>query len=276
MDRTVTRIARLVIVFAGAMSVAACSLMLGEGYTSEPEGADAASTTTDGSAGRREASPGDAADASTNDAPMIAPLCEAGAMTFCDDFERPAPQGEWSTAVATSGATLQISADGQGRRLEAVCPSKGANALLARTLQGKPSHLHFEVTLEYATLPTTGGVYVMGIAMSPSGSASGLTLLYVYANQDLGITFVQQVTGTASYRADVLAAATPGAPHRIAVDVVIGGKVTVSVDGTALVDRAAESFLQSGAPKITLGAGSIDDTGAGFRVLADDFVFTAD
>jgi hypothetical protein len=199
-----------------------------------------------------------------------APLCEPAANTFCDDFERPTVQGDWTLATETSGGTLGIVQGTTGRRLQATCPSPGAVAQLVRAFSEIPTRVHLELTLEFAALPSNGDVYITGIQMDSMESSS---LVYLYAGGS-GIALVQQVAGV-TYKAYPLHV-PPGTPHRLAIDLTFGGKIQVTIDGVVAIDRAAETFLIPAAPRLTAGATSLDGQGAGFTSLIDDYVFAAE
>jgi hypothetical protein len=204
-----------------------------------------------------------------------APLCEPAPNTFCDDFERPTVQGDWTLATETSGGTLEIVQGTTGRRLQATCPSPGAVAQLVRAFSEIPTRVHLELTLEFAALPSNGDVYITGIRMDSVESSS---VVYLYAGNS-GVALVQQVAGVSSaqghYKAYPLHV-PPGTPHRLAIDLTFGGKIQVTIDGVVAIDRAAETFLIPAAPRLTAGATSLDGQGAGFTSLIDDYVFTAE
>jgi hypothetical protein len=272
--------------FACAPALGACSLLLGEGFTdpdaeranAEAGGVGADSAIDGAGGGGNDGSTGADADAalgtdaagSDADAGFVCPTATA---RLCDDFQRDEVQGSWDSVSLNSGGTLVIGKPaGASKRLESAVTALGGVAQLSKAFNAVPKKLHFEVTLDLASLAAVGGVYIMGVYM-PNGSGAP-TLLYVYTNNS-GVYFVEQVADGVAYVGTPLPLSL-ASPHRIVIDVTFGGKVTATVDGTTKIDKQAASFLLPKPVTVILGAASIDDNGNGVAMKIDDFVFTAD
>lgn len=261
---------------ACAPVVAACSLLLDDGFsgdTSSPNDSGTGSDTTtnggDGSSGGPDGGPKLDATLPTFDGGKL--ICADAAGTFCDDFERDDVQGGWSAVTSNEAGTLAIGKPtGASRRLEATIGTDGVGQL-AKDFTISPTRLHIEVTLEILTLPTTGLAILTGATMLNPGNAPSLYYLYVHGG---GAFVVEQIADGIHYVQTPLAI-TLNAPHRVVMDVEQGGRMTVKVDGTVQVDKTTETWLVLKPPQANLGPSSINGC-SGMSMRADDYVFIAE
>lgn len=264
------------LVIACAPALAACSLLLGEGFTGSEANPASDSGATSPDSTNRDSTDGNDGGTPTTDASPDADggfVCPPGTVSFCDGFNRDTVQGPWEVVHQRPGGTLAIGSSGGGaKHLESAVTAVGGQAQLSKSFGPTPQRVHLELTLEISSLASAGGVYVGGLSM-PNGS-NPPTLLYLYVSQ-FGLFFVEQVADGAGYAASNVPVST-GAPHRVVFDVTFGGRSVVTVDDEKKVDKTAESFLSAKAPTVYLGASSIDGTGNGVALKIDDFVFTAD
>jgi hypothetical protein len=265
---------------ACAPALAACSLLLGDGLSDadapQPGSDSGADSPINGGDDGATNPPRDGAPTSDGSLPFFDGgklSCADAAGTLCDDFERDEPKGgPWGTVSVNDGGTLVIGKPSStGRRLESAITAADGVAQLSRELALTPSKLHIELTLEILALPTNGAIYITGALMLNPGNP--VTLFYVYARGD-GAFVVEQLTDGTHYVQSPLAI-TLNAPHRLVIDVQIGGKVKVTVDGATQVDKNTESWLVFKPPQAILGAGSVSG-GNAFSMRVDDYVFVAE
>jgi hypothetical protein len=257
-------------------ALAACSLLLGEGFT-DP---DAASGSNDaGTAADTATTTPPPGEGGSDGAPPSGDggACPAAKVSFCDDFERTASnglKGEWDLVALNNAGSLAIVAAGPNgnHHLATAVSAKGGRAQLSRTFAQQPAKIHFELSLTLESFASVGAVYVAGIGMRSGNAAPSLVYLVL---DTANLFFVQQVADTSSFTNHALPIAI-GTKRRIVVDLVFNGKVTVSVDGNTNVDANAQTYLVPNPPEVYLGASSIGDTGDDGAFSIDDFVFTLD
>lgn len=287
-DRHVIRRGGFWLACACAPALAACSLLLGEGFTDPnaepPKGPDtltpdATSETgaVDGSNPQIEGGPGtdgsilvnDAGDAGNNGV-----QCPTAAVSFCDDFNRPDAadlKGAWDVVDLNLGGTLALKSS-PNRILATAVSAKGGQAQLSKTFLQQPSKIHLELTLTVSSYASEGGVYIGGIAMQSGLGSPSLVYLYV---DNVKLLLVQQVTDGANYYNQVLPS-TAGVAERISIDLTFNGTLLVKVDNVTKVNEKAQTFLSPKPPSLYLGASSIDGLGDDGSFLIDDVVFTID
>lgn len=266
---------------ACAPALAACSLLLGEGFSDpnvQPPN-DSGTSSTDAPANGGDGAPnpnqdgGRTTDESlpTFDGGKLA--CPDASGVFCDDFERDDVKGSWEAVGITDGGSMTIvEPAGGSRRLEAAISAAGASAQLTRDFTTiTPTRIHIELTLDIQTLPSQGAVYLAGVMMLNAGNSPSLIYLYVHGG---GAFFVEQIADGVNYVQTALAI-TIGAPHRVVMDVTLGGKALVSVDGATQVDKATETWLVGKPPRAILGPGSVNG-GNALSMRVDDYVFIAE
>jgi hypothetical protein len=262
-----------------APAVAACSLLLDEGFSGNgPSPADsgtgpdtASSSGGDGSA-HAERDGGLTFDATLPTVDGGKLVCADAAGIFCDDFERDDPQGGWSAVNLNEAGTLSIGKpSGASRRLEAAIVGADGFAQLSKDFTLTPTKMHIEVTLELLGLPSAGASLIVGTTMLNPGNP--VSLFYLYAHGG-GSFVVEQLTDGTHY-VQTPVALTLNAPHRVIMEVEQGGKMTVSVDGVLQVDKTTEPWLVLKPPSAYVGPGSING-GNTFSMRADDYVFVAE
>ena len=266
--------------FACAPLLVACSLLLDDGFsdTGQPQpsgndsGIDSQTAGGDGSTNPTPDGGGPPLDgALLFDGGKLA--CPDAAGILCDDFERDDVKGPWGAVSVGEAGTLVIGKPftGESWRLEAAVSAAGSGAQLSKEIAVSPSKLHVELTLEILQLPTVGAFYITGALMF--NAPNPLTLFYIYAHGG-GAFVVEQLTDQTHYVQTPLAI-TLNAPHRVVMDIVAGGKVTVSVDGAVQVDKKTESWMVLKPPSAILGPNSLNG-GNTFSMRADDYVFIAE
>jgi hypothetical protein len=260
---------------ACAPALAACSLLLGEGFTdtSTPTTNDSGGTTDGPSGGDGTTNPtgeggNPQTDASLFDGGTTAVCASDAAGVFCDDFERSDPKGNWSSMGVNDGGILVIDKSGGVSRLKSAITAVEGAGQLSKDFAVTPKRMRIEVSLEIETLPSTGSGYIAGVLM-----LNPPQLVYLYAHGG-GVFFVEQLTDGINYTQAPLAI-TLKTPHRIAVDVTFGGKTFVYVDGVVQVDKSTESFFTPTPPAALLGANSVDGA-KDLSIYLDDYVFVAD
>ena len=263
---------------ASAPLIAACSLLLDDGFANDgvsPSDSGTGSDTTtsggDGSPiGPDGSNPPIDGSLPTFDGGKL--VCADAAGTFCDDFEHDDPQGPWSGVSVNEAGTIAIGKAPNGsRRLEAAILAVDGIGQVYKDITVTPQRIHIEVTLEILSLPTSGAAIITGATMLNPGNP--VSLFYLYAHGG-GAFVVEQLTDGAHYVQTPLAI-TLNAPHRIVLDVVQGGKVTVTIDGASQVDKSTEPWLVLKPPQANLGAGTVNGC-IGFSMRADDYVFIAE
>lgn len=264
-------------------ALAACSLLLGEGFTdpNAPALATDASTSADSPANGGEGGPpivgSDAAPDTGGDAVRPDPeaggtICPTATVSFCDDFERSVPQDDWAGSSVSANASLTIETSNGSKALFSSISAKGATAQLTKAFAPVPQKFHLAFDLQMTALAVSGGVYIGGLFMQTGLAAP--SLVYVYTEPG-GVWFVQQVADDGGYIRDQLPIST-GTNYRVDIDLTFNGKLIVNVNGTKVVDRNAEAFLVPHAPTLHVGASSIDGLGNGGSFRMDDLVFTID
>lgn len=272
---------------ACAPALAACSLLLGEGFTdpnvdptseagttpdSAPNGeSDGSNPQLDGGLEADGSLPGsDGGDAGDDGGSGVCPVAQ---VSFCDTFERATPQGDWDSVFLNAGGSLVVGTPTVGsKRLESNITAVSGAAQLMKAFKFTPTKVHFELRLLVSALPQAGGIYIGGLTMENGVGAP--SLLYLFVNET-ALYFVEQVADGGGYHASTVGFST-GVFHHVVVDVQFTGNTVVSVDGTTKVTKAAESFLVPKPMDFYLGGASIDGVGKGVGLLIDDFVFTAD
>ena len=137
---------------ACAPTLAACSLLLGEGFTdpnaanketdaSAPDalaegGADGANPQIEGGPGTDGSPANDAggdADGGGNGG------CPAATVSFCDAFERDDPKGSWDSVLINAGGTLVVGKPAFGsRRLESTVIAANGQAQMMKAFATTP------------------------------------------------------------------------------------------------------------------------------------------
>ena len=86
----------------------ACSLLLGEGYTDPDPNVPGDSGTTQPSGDATSSSDSSSGDGTTllDGTKEAAVGCPIGTVSFCDDFERDDPRGEWGDKIEENGGTV--------------------------------------------------------------------------------------------------------------------------------------------------------------------------
>lgn len=275
----------MALVFAPAL--AACSLLLGEGFTdpnavslTDPDSSTADSPTNGGD-GTTSSEGGPETDGSiqpTGDSGVDADAgrCPVAKVSFCDDFERANAsdvKGAWQSTDVNAGGTLALKTVPTGNRVLATAVSAlGGQAQMMKTFTEQPAKFHLELSLTVSSLASVGGVYVAGVGMANGGNPP--TVIYLYVD-DTNLYFVQQVANAVNYWSQALPI-TVGTEHRISIDLTFNGKLIVKVDGNTKIDQNAQTFLLAKPPNLYIGASSIDSTGDDGAFLIDDLVFTLD
>jgi len=270
---------RKALVVLAPLLLGACSLLLGEGF-STPDSASADGGTEAGSSGETSVTADAAADASSS----LDSGSDAGNMcnlqgSFCDDFNR-APamlKGEWDTVhlIGDAGLSLVPAAAGVGSRLEAtILLGGGTNATMEKNfpMPQTPSKFHLEFKVEWGGPPTGGISYIAGIIM-PYDLSQSPSLVYVYIEADGTVWFVQQHTDAAGMYDREPFTMAAGVPHQVVIDVTFNGPLKAAVDGTTLVDRTAASYLVRSPMELAVGTSAIGDTSTGFTERVDDVIF---
>jgi hypothetical protein len=151
---------------ACAPPLAACSLLLGEGFTdtSTPSTNDSG-VSTDGTTNGS----GDGAPTNDGSVPLIdsgtAACASDAAGVFCDDFERSDPQGNWGSLSVNDGGVVVIDKSGGASRLQSAITAADGVAQLSKDFALTPSRIRIELSLEIDTLPTAGNSYIAGMLM---------------------------------------------------------------------------------------------------------------
>lgn len=264
---------------ACAPVVAACSLLLdggfaGEGAPATDAGGSADTTTNGGDGGGPIGSDGGGplGDGSLPSFDGGKLVCADAAGIFCDDFEHDDPKGPWGAVSVNEAGTIAIGKPAGGtRRLEAAIIATDGIAQLSKDFTVTPKRIHIELTLEILGLPTAGAAIITGATMLNMGNAPSLFYLYAHGG---GAFVVEQLADGVHYVQTALAI-TLNTPHRVVMDVVEGGKMTVTVDGTSQVDKTTEPWLVLKPPQANVGASGINGCN-GFSMRADDYVFIAE
>jgi hypothetical protein len=260
-----------------APPVAACSLLLDDGFSDDGASAsDSGAGPDTTSSGGGDGSPNPGQDGGlTFDATLPTLdggklMCADAAGVFCDDFERDDPKGDWTAVTLNDAGTMAIGKAGS-RRLEAAILAPDGFAQLSKDFTLSPTKMHIEVTLEILSLPSDGASLIVGTTMLNPGNP--VSLFYLYAHGG-GAFIVEQLTDDVHYVQTPLAL-TLNASHRVIMEVQQGGKMTVSVDGALQVDKTTEPWLVLKPPSAYLGPGSING-GNTLAMRADDYVFVAE
>lgn len=268
---------------ACAPALAACSLLLGDGFSdSEAQPPNDSGTGSDapigdGGGGDGGANPPrDGSPTTDSSSPLFDGgrlSCPDAAGTLCDDFERDELKGgPWDAVNVNDAGTLVVGKPtSSGRQLVASVTGADGVGQVSKDFTITPTKLHIELTLEIQTLPSVGGIYITGALMLNPGNPVSLFYLYTHGG---GAFVVEQLTDGVNY-VQTPVAITLNAPHRVVMDLHVGGKMTVTVDGAKQVDKNTESWLVLKPPSAILGPGSLNG-GNAFAMRADDYVFIAE
>ena len=229
-----------------------CSLLLlNEDFSGDPvaspdaasDGPPEASGAFDATADTRTDGPG------PGDADGGPPDPCAAEAHFCDDFERSDLLGAWT------GLRSSIDAGVGG----------SAQAHLTKDLAvGTRSRFVWAFDFEMVTPPSPGLVFAqLGLFQ-----ASTLWFVYLYA-QPGGVAFVQQDIGGGGL-VQIPLPAPYGVRHRLEVDLTIGGRVVLAVDGVVSTEQQTEAFMTSGEPRLDLGLLGAPLSPSPFSVRLDD------
>jgi hypothetical protein len=270
----------LATVFAALAVGAGCSLL------TDFDALDAQGA-LDASTGAAEAGPaGDAstADASGDEAPpndastgSDGGACPATA--FCDDFERIDVLGKWTRTSSDDGGTVEIEGVPGARHLKSSIVGRDGGgapfAVLRKELAGIVTRVSVECDLSYDRRPVFQNDGNILLVVIIDNGANKFQLIYLDVKRDQS-AFVLQDPTAAVQTIDFRPVAFEPGLHHIAIDMSIGGRTRLRVDGPTLLDIPTPAFMQSGTPALELGVSGPADPSSSITLTADNVVFSAD
>ncbi len=208
-----------------------------------------------------------------------AAACPMTATAFCDDFERSDVLGNWTRTSSNDGGTLEIEGVLGARHLKSsIVGSDGGgapSAVLLKQLAGIVTRVSLECDLSYDQRPlfqNDGNILLVVII---DNGADKFQLIYLDVKRDESAFVLQDPTATVpiiDYRA---VAFEPGL-HHIGMDMTVGGRTRLRVDGLTLLDIPTPAFMQSGTPALQVGISGGADPSSPLTLTADNVVFSAD
>ena len=269
----------------GTLATAFAALAVGAGCSllTDFDALDATTVTVAAEAGpagdARAAVGSDAAQPNDASTGSDAAACPMSATVFCDDFERSGVLGNWTRTSSNDGGTLEIEGAPGARHFKSSIVGRDGGgapfALLRKELAGIVTRISVECDLSYDRRPVFQNDGNIILAVMIDNGADKFQLIYLDVKRDESAFVLQEPTAavqTIDYRA---VAFEPGL-HHIAIDMTVGGRTRLRVDGPTVLDIPTPAFMQSGTPALQVGISGPADPSSSITLTADNVVFSAD
>lgn len=218
-------------------------------------------------------------EAQPNDAPTGSDAAACPMTAFCDDFERSGVLGNWTRTSSNDGGTVEIEGVAGARHLKSSIVGRDGGgapfAVLRKELAGVVTRVSVECDLSYDRRPVFQNDGNIIVAVIIDNGADKFQLIYLDVKRDESAFVLQDPTAavqTIDYRAVPF---EPGL-HHIAIDMTVGGRTRLRVDGPTVLDIPTPAFMQSGTPALQVGISGPADPSSSLTLTADNVVFSAD